>query len=257
MTTIKKAPIPLMDQPRRTVRPKRLLAACLPLCLALSLGAQTHSANNGVYGGYVGSDAWFDSMTRSARLNGASAHAQWEAARAEALRSGKSSEVALVVSFPGGNPFPKGRVPDLLVNSPEGKDLGVSPYASKAGTNQATYYLVLPKGASYTLRWMYYFGSKEEFGHFEVPDKAPERIAVVVPYRPTPVVKNEKKTAASGTLLLRTDKGFVPPQSDQAYRPPQIDTNYHAPQSDGRFQAPKSDGGWRPPQSDNSYKPPR
>ena len=228
--------------------------------------AQIHSADNGVYGGYVASDAWFDAMRRKAGRGGSTAHAQWQAARNEALRSGTSTEVALIVSFPTGNPFPKGRVPNLTVLGPDGKDTGAYPYTSKSVTNQAAYYLLIPKGADYTLQWLYFAGSKEVFAKFRVPDSAPQRMAVLIPYRAPGLQNSETSRVSTATVLLRSDKGFVAPQSDNAFSPPRSEDEVHQPKSDGKFVAPKSDssfqtpkpdGGWSPPNSDSNYKSPK
>jgi len=159
-------------------------------------------------------------MTRTARLPGFDDHASFEAARQEALRSGKSAEVALAVTFPGGNPFPKGRLPNLNVTGPDGNGRGAFPYASKTDTNQAAYYLLLHKGASYTVQWMFSFGGKEIFGHFVVPTDAPERLVVTMPYRPARRGGIDKPKPVSGTVWLRNDQGFVPPKSDGDFKPP-------------------------------------
>ena len=130
------------------------------------------SPANGVLNGYVGSDKWFSEMRKSAANQ----------AMLKAL-SGKSNpkrlptdfiEVAGIIRFPNGNPFPAGQLPDLRIQGKDPKTDSVerAPYVSKDGS----FYTVLKKGQTYDLYWMYYFGSREKFASIHIePAGKPQR----------------------------------------------------------------------------------
>ncbi|MBZ5727045.1 MAG: hypothetical protein LAP87_18860 [Acidobacteriia bacterium] len=142
------------------------------------------SGSNGVYGGYVGSSRWFDSMRQSAAniallksLGGPGGRNPWPAGYAEAVG---------IVTFPRGNPFPKGRLPDLrIVCANPGEDsVPRAPFLAQTGEGPASFYTVLKRGRTYHFYWMYYFGGKERFATWTVPTNGSPQLRLVVSVGP-------------------------------------------------------------------------
>ncbi|MGB7623042.1 MAG: hypothetical protein WBN92_11890 [Terriglobia bacterium] len=156
----------------------------LALVLAVCPSFAQSSGSNGVYGGYVGSSRWFELMRQSA-------------ANSAMLRSlGGSSnrttvppdfvEVAGFFAFVHGNPFPKGRLPDLRIRSANTRADSVerAPIISQAGGEAPAFYTVLKKGQTYNLYWMYYSGGKEQFASFSMPADAAKQMQITISLDP-------------------------------------------------------------------------
>jgi hypothetical protein len=134
------------------------------------------SASNGVYGGYVGSDRWFTTMRQSAA----------NMAMLRQIGGGRPGqtvppdyvEVAAEFVFPSGNPFPKGRLPDVRINSIDLNSDSVerAPFIHYDEGGTIDFYTVLKPGQSYTFSWLYYFGSPESFLSWSVPPGAPKQL---------------------------------------------------------------------------------
>lgn len=220
-----------------TVKLSRAVCAFACACCLIPSTFAQHSSVNGLNGGFVGSDTWFRQVSTSPQA-AAACHAAYRNRVAAALKSGKYTEIALVIVFPQGNPFPKKTLPDLCILSAKGEDLGVSPYAAITTDDGAVFYLVLQKGAKYKLAWKYYFGGSEDFGWLNVDRKVGGRSFGAISFE----VKTEASMSASlswATWFRHTAQGWMPPVSDND------------------FKRPQSDGSWRPPVSDGGYKPPR
>ncbi len=238
------------------MRITKSLVATLLTAAALSPAGAQQSSSNGVYGGYVGSDAWFKSMTRRSPGGAGAAHAGWQANNDKALASGKWTELKLTIAFPQGNPFPGGRVPDLSVVGPDGKDMGVRPWPDSTDRNGAHYTLVLPKNATYRLRWSAYVGvgGKSQFGRIQIPPNIGAHSHATIQYRPGSPIGGGHP--GPGHYSPPQSEGNVPhPQSDNDFHGPRSDSSYQAPRSD--YRPPQSDGGYHAPKSDGDYKPPR
>jgi hypothetical protein len=82
----------------------------LGLALAIPMGAPANSApessTNGIYGGYLGSSAWFTEMRRSVTRS-ASGHQQWRDAIERGLKDGTLAEICWKFDFPMGIHFLK------------------------------------------------------------------------------------------------------------------------------------------------------
>lgn len=146
--------------------------------LAVALASAAPGAS-GADGGYVGSDRWFSAMRQSAA----------NLAMLRQLGGGPSPhlvppdyiEVAGVFEFPQGNPFPKGRLPDLRIQCDDRKADGVerAPFVL-IHDGAPNFYTVLRKGQSYTFSWMSYFGSKDAFARWRVPASGPRTVSLVL-----------------------------------------------------------------------------
>lgn len=201
---------------------KSLLAG-LGLALAIQIGAPVYatpeSTTNGVYGGYVGSSAWFTEMRRSVtRVPGG--HQQWRDAIERGLKAGTLAEVMLEVRFPQGNPFPKGEPPDLRVIGPKG-DIGAFPFRYKVTNQSAIYYLILQKGQTYTLQFVYYFGQSEDIARLHVPAGGQSRLKATINYIPSSQDEETPRT--------KPGNGGTAPSSDTASRGPSIGPGYVRP----------------------------
>ncbi len=154
---------------------KKSLWCVVLVVLAATLVVAQRSTTNGAYGGYLGSSAWFASMRQSAqnmemlrRLGGGSVRQPVPP---------NYVEVAGEFVFPQGNPFPKGRLPNLRIKCNCGDSVERAPFIQQSG-EAATFYTVLQRGQPYTFTWMYYFGGKEAFASYTVPGNAPKQIKV-------------------------------------------------------------------------------
>jgi hypothetical protein len=161
---------------------RMLLYLGLVTAVCASLAGQ-QSSSNGVYGGYVASSAWFHSMRQSAE----------NMAMLRQLGGGTPMqpvppdyvEVAGEFQFPQGNPFPKGRLPDLRIkcDQPSADPVERAPHITQNGSESA-FYTVLRRGYSYTFQWMYYFGGKETFGSWHVPANNPGQTRLTIAVDP-------------------------------------------------------------------------
>ena len=217
----------------------RRFLACLSLVITGVVGAAAQSGSNGVYGGYVGSSRWFSSMRQSAQ----------NMAMRQQLGGGTRTqpvppdyvEVAGEFTFPQGNPFPNGRLPDLRIKCDQpGADSVERAPSILRDDRQVVFYTVLRKGYSYSFQWMYYFGSKETFAAWSVPGDSPMQVTHIFPI--------DGKGHGPG---------FAAPEGSISKSPEslQSDHNYRPPQSDGAWHAPQSDHNYKAPQSSNSNKP--
>jgi hypothetical protein len=153
------------------------------LLAAFPMFAQS-SGSNGVYGGYVGSSRWFDSMRQSA--------ANMALLQSLGGASGRQpvppdySEVAGIFTFVQGNPFPKNRLPDLrILCADQTADRAErSPFITQSEGEPPSFYTVLKRGQTYRFSWMYYFGSKEVFATLTVPSNASKQLRLVVSVDP-------------------------------------------------------------------------
>lgn len=131
--------------------------------------ARAQSSTNGVYGGYVGSDRWFADMRRT------------PSSSTPALPADYVEAMGLIL-FPEGNPFPRGRLPDLRILA---RDRGAdpvdrAPYVYDPGNY---FYTVLRKGLEYDVSWMYYFGDRERFATIYVDPSGPAQRLYLIEYR--------------------------------------------------------------------------
>ncbi len=200
--------------------------------VAVSAG-QAASASNGIYGGYVASSAWFDEMRKGAFST--SSNASWREANDKGLASGELSEVMLEVNFPGGNPFPRGRLPQLNIIGPDGKDIGAWPYAKSGTQSSAVFYLILKKGLKYRLQWFYPFGQKEFFGDMNIPTNSDSRQTYKINYTGGSA-SSDKKGGSSVTPRTgpeysapTTGPGYIPPNTGPGYIPPTTGPGYIPP----------------------------
>jgi hypothetical protein len=156
----------------------------LAMVLAVYTAFAQTSGSNGVYGGYVGSSRWFELMRQSA-------------ANSAMLRSlgGSGSrtmvppdyvEVAGVFAFVRGNPFPKGRFPDLRIRcaNPSADSVERGPFISQAEGGPPAFYTVLKRGQTYDFYWMYTFGGKEQFASFSMPADAVKQMQITITVDP-------------------------------------------------------------------------
>jgi hypothetical protein len=130
---------------------------------------EAQNASNGINSGYVGSDRWFVRMRESSRN---------QAMLASLSRSGKATsgvpqdyvEVAALLVFPDGNPFPAKRLPDLriLCRNPSADPVERAPWIDE----NTGFYTILRKGETYDLFWMYYFGGREKFAEISIARNA-------------------------------------------------------------------------------------
>ncbi|MBI4906925.1 MAG: hypothetical protein HY820_25075 [Acidobacteria bacterium] len=163
------------------------------VCFLMSAGAFAQSGSNGVYGGYVGSERWFQVMRQSA---------QNQAALAALGRSGSGSvhvapgfvEYAGVVQFPGGNPFPKQRLPDLRIvcRNPAADGVERAPWLD----SDNSFYTHLKRGETYDVFWMYTFGGREQFGTITISRTASSPQRSVLTYSPPAPASSERRTEA-------------------------------------------------------------
>ncbi|MBF0548207.1 MAG: hypothetical protein HQM08_27470 [Candidatus Riflebacteria bacterium] len=202
------------------------------------------SPSNGVYGGYVGSDQWFNSMRQSAANQAMiqSLHGKGGGNKLPA----DYIEFAGQISFPQGNPFPKGKIPDLRIvcRDKNADAIERAPHVDKDGN----FYTPLKKGQTYDLYWMYYFGSKEKFATLNVQAKGPNQRKANFEYvakKSTQNFGNNHSSGKSGGSSLTSSQnnptsqlipyqppkvgpGYIPPNSSP-YKPPKTDSSYHAP----------------------------
>lgn len=142
------------------------------------------SGSNGVYGGYVGSSRWFDSMRQSA-ANMALLRSLGGSGGRPAVPAGYT-EVAGIFTFPQKNPFPKGRLPDLRIVCADQRADSVSrgPFIVQTADGQPSFYTILKRGQTYHFYWMYYFGGKEVFGTWTLPANGSQQSRLVVSVDP-------------------------------------------------------------------------
>lgn len=171
------------------------LALLAVWALPRALAAQS---SNGIYGGYVGSTAWFSSMREMATNQ----------AMLRSLSPGSTAplgkipvppgyiEVAGEIRFQdGNNPFPDGRLPDLhLVAEDHDADPVLrSPYVGQ----DRSFYAVLKRGVTYDVQWMYYFGSLETWAKIAVTPKDSRHRVVKLVYSAADT--SETSTEAAST----------------------------------------------------------
>lgn len=158
------------------MRPVSVLSALLASALPLL----SQNPSNGAFGGYLGSDRWFSQMRQQAANQALIRSLGGSAARNRPLPP-DYVEFAGLLEFPGGNPFPKGRLPDLRIRCSEPARDGVerAPHVDEAGA----FYTVLKRGCTYEVCWMYYFGSKEAFARVVVPAQGPATLQQRIPYQ--------------------------------------------------------------------------
>jgi len=142
------------------------------------------SGSNGVYGGYVGSSRWFDSVRQSA-ANMALLRSLGGSGGRQAVPAGYA-EIAGMVTFTQKNPFPKGRLPDLRIVCADQRADSVSrgPFIAQTAEGPPSFYTILKRGQTYHFYWMYSFGSKELFGTWTVPANARQQLRLVVSVDP-------------------------------------------------------------------------
>jgi hypothetical protein len=195
----------------------------LGLALAIPMGAPANSApessTNGIYGGYLGSSAWFTEMRRSVTRS-ASGHQQWRDAIERGLKDGTLAEIMLEIRFPHGNPFPKGEPPDLRVIGPKG-DIGAYPFRYKVSNQSAIYYLILQKGQTYTIQFVYYFGQSEDIARLHVRLGGQARRIATMNYIPPSHNKATPHTRPTGSPPS--------PTTDSSSRGPSIGPGYVRP----------------------------
>lgn len=159
--------------------------AVLVLLLLSTLGFQERS-DNGVYGGYVGSDQWFRSWR------------QWAQNRADLMRLKEKHqespanfiEAAGLIKFPADkNPFPGGHLPDLRIVDPSGKDpVERAPFIDP---QDSSFYTILEREHQYDFYWMYFMGSREKFATVKLGKDSPSVAALIVTYEPGKVTAAE------------------------------------------------------------------
>ena len=162
------------------MRHRQLLFSLVAAVTLVVPPALPQSSTNGVYGGYVGSDRWFDDMRRYAANQAAM---QNVAGTSDYRRLPPDYvEVAGQIVFPEGNPFPRKRLPDLRIKA---RDEAADP-VDRAPTISETgnfFYTVFKKGLQYDLSWMYYFGDRERFASIYVDPSGPSPRTYVFEYR--------------------------------------------------------------------------
>jgi hypothetical protein len=231
---------------------RRGLLAVVLVVAGSSLVAAQRSSSNGVYGGYVGSSAWFSSIRQSAenmamlrQLGGGNANQPVPA---------DSIELAGQFVFPQGNPFPKGRLPDLRIrcNAPCPDTVERSPHIFQAG-NDATFYTVLKKGHAYTFSWMYTMGGKEAFTTYRVPGGSPRQVQASIAIDAKGHGRLTGRAAVDGSKTGSGAEGRAPGQAVQKRPKPTLGNSYRSPQSDAAYRPPRS-GGYQRAGSDGSYR---
>ncbi len=136
---------------------------------------------HGVYGGYVGSPDWFAAMRRSAANTAMLQSLQHSGGRP--VVPPDYAEIAAEFHFPSGNPFPKGRLPDLrIVCANRGADeVERAPVVLQPGDGGApNFYAALKRGETYQFIWMYFAGGKDKFAALAIPAEAPKQIRTVI-----------------------------------------------------------------------------
>lgn len=127
----------------------------------------------------------------------------------QGLNSGQLSLVKLKVQFPGGNPFPDGRLPDLHFISTKTGNMA-SPGVAEKGSDYAVYQVVASKGSSYTLQWLFYLGGKQNWGTLQVPADAPRNMSAQIVYRaPQPPANPHAGKPCNPNLPNYEQKGCV------------------------------------------------
>lgn len=141
-------------------RAKSVLVLVL-IFLVIPFGDRVSAENaaNGIEGGYVGSDQWFVMMRKSAE-NWALYKALSGSADYRKL-PGDYIELAGMILFPGGNPFPDKRIPDLRIRCRNllADTVERAPRLDKQGG----FYTVLKKGQIYDFYWLSNSGTREIF----------------------------------------------------------------------------------------------
>jgi len=160
---------------------KALLAIFLLFSVTFGVSkAIGQSSTNGIYGGYVGSDKWFEGMRKSA----ANQAMMQSVAKTRDFRKLPADYVEFAgrIVFPEGNPFPKKRLPDLRIKSRDTKadDVERAPFVDDEGS----FYTVFKKGQTYDLYWMYYFGSRDKFASIYIKPDGPTQRKLAIEYRP-------------------------------------------------------------------------
>src|SRR2546430_14791613 len=129
----------------------------------------------------VGSEHWFQAMRQTAAnlamMKSLTGTRDYRKLPADYV------EFAGRIAFPNGNPFPKGRLPDLRIVC---RDLAAD------GVNRAPlvgedggFYTVFKRGETYDLYWMYYFGSREKFAAITIRPDGPTQRKYLFEYRPS------------------------------------------------------------------------
>lgn len=190
------------------------LVVALQGCVIVFGTISSQNATNGIYGGYVGSDRWF-AMMRQTAANQAMMRSLARTTDPQKLPP-EYVEFAGQITFPGGNPFPAQRLPDLRIVSRNqaADEVERAPFVD----DNAGFYTVLKKGQTYDLFWMYYFGSREQFASITVRPDAPRQIRQSIAY-----------TAPN------TSAGTTAAQSQEVARPSPATPRPAAPANADRF----------------------
>lgn len=202
---------------KHTFRVLMVLAVALVWLSAMpgQLYADGTSSTNGVYGGYIGSSTWFADEEQSG-ANQAMMQDVAGTADYQRLPAGYV-EFAGLVTFPHGNPFPGGELPDLRIRcrNQQADPVERAPFLGKNGS----FYTIFQKGQTYDLYWMYYFGAREKFATIYIAPRGSSRRARVFTYSPARTSDSTKGNAQSQPAPQRHQS---PPHTPKA--PPDANT---------------------------------
>src|SRR5712691_113476 len=157
------------------LRSKAMLKRSIFITLMLALCAAAVSAQQS-----VGSEHWFQAMRQTAAnlamMKSLTGTRDYRKLPADYV------EFAGRIAFPNGNPFPKGRLPDLRIVCRDIAADGVdrAPLVGEDGG----FYTVFKRGETYDLYWMYYFGSREKFASVTIRAEGPRQRRLTIEYRP-------------------------------------------------------------------------
>jgi len=166
---------------------------CLSPMSSSLLWAQRAQGNSGAD---VGSSAWFEQEeTKTARRLGLTPREQ----------VGFVSVLGQFV-FTKGNRFPGGQLPELQIRCvdqmADGAERGPS-YINQQG--QTPYFFTrLKRGQTYKFGWLYYLGTKDQFGTWSVPENAPKRIRLVIYYESAKGMNRFKMSSPDEPVDLRS-----------------------------------------------------
>ena len=167
-----------------------MLKRSIFITLMLALWAAAISAQQS-----VGSEHWFQTMRQTAAnlamMKSLTGTRDYRKLPADYV------EFAGRIAFPNGNPFPKGRLPDLRIVCHDLAADGVdrAPLVGEDGG----FYTVFKRGETYDLYWMYYFGSREKFASVTIRAEGPRQRRLTIEYRlpDAAVVSSEGANAQS------------------------------------------------------------
>ena len=215
----------------------------------------------GVWGGFVGSSAWFTDMERSAR-NQAMLKSIAGTNNPQKLPP-DYVEFAGRIVFPKGNPFPGGRLPDLRIACRD-KSCDMVERAPHLNAD-GSFYTVFRRGQTYDLYWMYYFGSREKFASVRISPDGPKRRRAVFKYVYEKKVSGSENSSSVGGASQSGSSNYNLPGNisnagspgTSSYTGPEVGSGFKQPTVDHSWQPPKSDSGWKPPKTDSSWQPPK